>query len=294
MVLRHGSNATVEGNYFLGENIDGTGGIRIVDSEHTITNNYIQDCITVVDQAKYNNGITFLGGSSNNSVPCTSDNTSSDYQKVENITVSNNTLINTNAPLYYNTDKGSTDPTGTVANNLIYFTPSNQNITDVITGDTATSYADLGTTLAYTGNVYTGTVLGATNAGFSEETGIMATADGDIFTFSGTGSAGKGADMGAYAPTTDAMVGYGIGACFLNSIGTMITDGDCTIEIPESITVSSLPLLSPDAGDYDVFVIANVGWTAVSNDTWITIDIASGSGDETVSVSVTENGDTSS
>ena len=294
LVLRHGSNATVEGNYFLGENVDGTGGIRIVDSEHTITNNYIQDCITVVDQAKWNNGITFLGGSSNNSVPCTSDNTSSDYQKVENITVSNNTLINTNAPLYYNTDKGSTDPTGTVSNNLIYFTPSNPNLTNVLTGDTPSSYADLGTTLAYTGNVYTGTVLGETNAGFSEESGIIATADGEIFTFSGAGSSGKGADMGTYAPTDDTMVGYGIGACFLDSLGAMITDGDCTIEVPESITVSSLSTLSPEAGSYDVSVFANVSWTAVSNDTWISIDIASGSGDETVSVTVTENEDTSS
>ena len=294
LVLRHGSNATVEGNYFLGENVDGTGGIRIVDSEHTITNNYIQDCITVVDQAKWNNGITFLGGSSNNSVPCTSDNTSSDYQKVENITVSNNTLINTNAPLYYNTDKGSTDPTGTVSNNLIYFTPSNPNLTNVLTGDTPSSYADLGTTLAYTGNVYTGTVLGETNAGFSEESGIMATADGEIFTFSGAGSSGKGADMGTYAPTDDTMVGYGIGACFLDSLGAMITDGDCTIEVPESITVSSLSTLSPEAGSYDVSVFANVSWTAVSNDTWISIDIVSGSGDETVSVTVTENEDTSS
>ena len=294
LVLRHGSNATVEGNYFLGENVDGTGGIRIVDSEHTITNNYIQDCITVVDQAKWNNGITFLGGSSNNSVPCTSDNTSSDYQKVENITVSNNTLINTNAPLYYNTDKGSTDPTGTVSNNLIYFTPSNPNLTNVLTGDTPSSYADLGTTLAYTGNVYTGTVLGETNAGFSEESGIMATADGEIFTFSGAGSTGKGADMGTYAPTDDTMVGYGIGACFLDSLGAMITDGDCTIEVPESITVSSLSTLSPEAGSYDVSVFANVSWTAVSNDTWISIDIVSGSGDETVSVTVTENEDTSS
>ncbi len=294
LVLRHGSNATVDGNYFLGENIDGTGGIRIVDSEHTITNNYIQDCITVVDQAKWNNGITFLGGSASNAVPCTSDNNSSSYQKVENINLSNNTIINTNAPLFYNTDKGSTDPTGTVSDNLIYFTTGNSNITDVITGDTPTSYADLGTTLAYTGNVYTGTALGETNTGFSEEAGITATAAGEIFTFSGTGSTGKGADLGAYTPTTDDMVGYGIGACFLDNLGDNITDGDCTIEIPESLTVSPLSTLTSDAGSYDVSVYANVSWTAASEDpSWISIDITSGTGDATVSVTVTGNLDTS-
>ncbi|MBU2929671.1 chondroitinase-B domain-containing protein [Winogradskyella psychrotolerans] len=294
LVLRHGSNATVEGNYFLGENVDGTGGIRIVDSEHTITNNYIQDCITVVDQSIWNNGITFLGGSSNNSVPCTSDNTSSDYQKVVDINVSNNTIINTNAPLFYNTDKGSTDPTGIVSNNLIYYTDGNSNITEILTGDTASSYADLGTTLEYSGNVYSGAALGETNLGFSEETGIVATPNGEIFTFSGLGSENKGADMGIYEPTTDAMVGYGIGACFLNNLGESIMDGDCTIEIPESLTISGLSALDPGAGSYDVSVNANVSWLAVSNDAWISLDVSSGTGDAVVEISVTENSDTNS
>jgi poly(beta-D-mannuronate) lyase len=294
LVLRHGSHATVDGNYFLGENEDGTGGIRIVDREHTITNNYIQDCITVIDQAKWNNGITFLGGSTTSSYTCESSNSSSGYQKVENINLSNNTIINTNAPLYYNTDKGSTDPTGTVSNNLIYFTAGNANITDIITGDTPTSYADLGTALTYSGNVYTGTTLGETNVGFSLENGITATPDGEIFTFSGTGSSGKGADMGAYTPTTDDMVGYEIGACFLNNLGVKITDGDCTIIIPKSLTVSSLSTLSSDAASYDVSVSANVSWTALSNNGWISINTDFGAGDETVSVTVTENTDINS
>jgi poly(beta-D-mannuronate) lyase len=294
LVLRHGSHATVDGNYFLGENEDGTGGIRIVDREHTITNNYIQDCITVIDQAKWNNGITFLGGSTTSAYTCESSNSSSGYQKVENINLSNNTIINTNAPLYYNTDKGSTDPTGTVSNNLIYFTAGNANITDIITGDTPTSYADLGTALTYSGNVYTGTTLGETNVGFSLENGITATPDGEIFTFSGTGSSGKGADMGAYTPTTDDMVGYEIGACFLNNLGVKITDGDCTIIIPKSLTVSSLSTLSSDAASYDVSVSANVSWTALSNNGWISINTDFGAGDETVSVTVTENTDINS
>ena len=293
LVLRHGSDATVDGNYFLGENIDGTGGIRITDSNHEITNNYIQNCITVEEQAKWNNGITFIGGSANAAVACTSTNTSNGYQKSENITLSNNTIINTNAPLYYNTDKGTTDPTGNVSNNLIYFVAGNANLSDVISGDTATAYDDLGTTLSYTGNVYTGTSLGVTNTGFSEETGITATTAGEIFTFSGTGATGKGANLGTYTPTTDAMVGDGIGACFLNHLGANITDGNCTIEIPEALTVSSLQSLPADAVSYDVFVTANVSWTALSNDAWITIDVNSGTGDATVSLSVTANTATS-
>ena len=284
LVLRHGSNATVEGNYFLGENVDGTGGVRITDSYHSITNNYIQDCIAVVNQAKWNNGITFIGGSANSAIDCsTTSGISNGYQKTTDINVSNNTIINTNAPLFYNTDKGSTDPLGNITNNLIYFAANNTNISDVITGE----YSVLGTALTYTGNVYNGTDLGTTNTGFSKETSITATADGEIFSF--TGADGKGANMGEYKPTTDAMVGYGIGACFLDYSGTNITDGDCTIEILESLTVGSLPTLAPEAGSYNVSVNANVSWTSVSNDSWISIDTNSATGNATVSITVAEN-----
>lgn len=294
LVLRHGSNATVDGNYFLGEDVDGTGGIRISDSDHSITNNYIQDCITVASQAKWNNGITFLGGGDNSAVVCTSTSVSSGYQKSENINLSNNSIVNTNAPLFYNTDKGSTDPTGTVSNNLIYFAAGDPNISDIITGDTPTSYANLGTSLTYTGNVYTGTNLGETNTGFSLETGIMATADGEIFTFSGAGTVGKGADMGAYTPITDDKVGYGIGACFLNHLGANILDGDCTIMIGEQLTLSSLPTFTAAASSKDISVNANVSWTAATNDDWISIDPSSGTGNATVSVMVAENTETTS
>jgi poly(beta-D-mannuronate) lyase len=293
LVLRHGSYATVDGNYFLGEDVEGTGGIRISDSYHTITNNYIQDCITVNDFAKWNNGITFIGGGANADVSCATDDTSNGYQESNSIILSNNTIVNTNAPLFYNVNTdNNNDITGTVSNNLIYFEAGNPNITPVISGDDPTSYANIGSTLTYNGNVYTGTTLGETNAGFSEETGITANADGEIFTFSGTGTTGKGADMGAYSPATDAMVGYGIGACFLDYTGSGITNGDCTIEVIETLTVSSLPPLNPNAGSYDVSVNANVSWTALSNDDWISIDVASSTGATTVSVTVTENTET--
>ena len=287
LVLRHGSHATVDGNYFLGEDVDGTGGIRIVDSNHIITNNYIQDCITVGDNAIWNNGITFLGGSANNAVICTSTSVSNSYQKALNITLSNNSIVNTNAPLFFNVNTGTNDVTGTVSNNLIYFAAADPNLSNVISGNTASAYTDFGTALTYTGNDYKGATLGVTNTGFTENTGITASPNGEIFTFSG--ATGKGADMGVYAPITDETVGYGIGACFLNYLGVNITDGNCIIEIPESLTVSSLSTLAPSAASYDVSVYANVSWTALSNDAWISIDTNSGTGNATVSVTVTEN-----
>jgi len=287
LVLRHGSNATVDGNFFLGENIDGTGGVRITDSGHTITNNYIQDCIAVNSNAKWNNGITFIGGNEDADIDCSSDDVSNGYQQTSNINVSNNSIVNTYSPLFYNEDKGSTDPTGTVANNLIYFQTGNSNITDVISGDSDTAFNNLGTGLTYTNNVFSGTSLGATTTGFSEETGITATANGEIFTF--TGADGKGANTASNTPISDDMVGHGVGACFTDYQGNTITDGDCTIQVLETLSVSALSILSAEAASYDVTVTANVSWTAVSNDDWISIDITSGTGNETVSVTVTKN-----
>ncbi|KAB1068026.1 T9SS type A sorting domain-containing protein [Tamlana haliotis] len=285
LVLRHGSGALVDGNYFLGENVEGTGGIRIVDSDHTITNNYIQDCINVNEQAKWNNGITFIGGGDSNAVDCSSTSVSNGYQKTERINVSNNSIVNTNAPLFYNEDKGSNDPGGSVLNNLVYFASGNANVTDVLTGDSVDAYNDMGTGLTYTGNVYTGTSLGGTNAGFAEDNSITATANGEIFTFSGD----KGADMGAYQPTTDDMVGHEIGACFLDNAGNVIMDGDCTIQVLESLTVGGLSTVAYTAGSYDVDVSANVSWSATVNDNWISVSQTSGTGDATISVTVTEN-----
>lgn len=41
MTLRHGNRCTVDGNFFIGHHKQGSGSIRIIGEEHTITNNYI-------------------------------------------------------------------------------------------------------------------------------------------------------------------------------------------------------------------------------------------------------------
>ncbi len=47
---------------FLGEELMVQEELELQIVTTQFTNNYIQDCITVVDQAKWNNGITFIGG----------------------------------------------------------------------------------------------------------------------------------------------------------------------------------------------------------------------------------------
>lgn len=292
LVLRHGSNATVQGNVFLGENVDGTGGIRITDSNHNITNNYIQDCVTIQSQAKWNNGITFIGGTANAAVACTDSNTSNGYQESKNITITNNSIVNTNAPLFFNTDKGSNAVTGSITNNLIYFDSGNANISNILTGDTNSSYADIGTSLSYAENSYKGTIVGETNTGFSENLSIAANLVGEIYSFSG--AQGKGADLGSYVPFTDTNVGYGIGACFLNNTGSNITDGVCTITPVEYLTVDTLPELNAEAGSYTINVSANVNWTVATTTSWISLGTTSGTGNSSLQISISKNETTSS
>ena len=287
LVMRHGSNATVDGNYFLGENVEGTGGIRIADSDHNITNNYIQDCVSTVEFDAWNNGLTFVGGNTSSVSDCNSTSVSNAYQDVDNINFSNNTIINTESPFYFNDSRdGSDNVYGTVSNNLVYFDDGNANITNVIMD----AYNEIGSTLTFSGNIFDGTDLGFTASGFTETT-ITVTADGEIFSHDQTGIGAVISD----APITDDMVGYGVGACFLDYEANFISDPDCTVivEEVETLNVSTVSQLTYDAQSTTVTVTANVSWEAVSNSDWISIDTTSGTDTADVVITVTENTNTS-
>ncbi|WP_405205330.1 chondroitinase-B domain-containing protein [Aquimarina sp. LLG6339-5] len=283
LTLRHGSGATVEGNYFLGENVDGTGGIRIVDSDHTIINNYIQDCITVIDQAKWNNGITFMGGSTNSQDDCNSTSVSNGYQKSEDITVSNNTIVNTNAPLFFNGDKGTSSNTGNVSNNVIFFSNNSSNITDVITEDDPGDFSDIGSSVTYSGNVYNNTNLGASINGFSSAN-LSASNNGEIFSISGT-NAGSNISQSPYSNND---VGSNVGACFVNSIGNSL--GTCSNTPPTDIlTVSNIDDFSASSQSKTLTITSNVNWTISDNSSWITVSPLSGTNNGDATITVTAN-----
>ncbi|WP_299215742.1 chondroitinase-B domain-containing protein [uncultured Aquimarina sp.] len=287
LTLRHGSGATVEGNYFLGENVDGTGGIRIVDSDHTITNNYIQDCITVIDQAKWNNGITFMGGSTNSQDNCNATSVSNGYQKSEDITVSNNTIVNTNAPLFFNGDKGTSSNTGNVANNVIFFSGNSSNITDVITEDNNGDFSSIGSTLSYSGNVYNNTNLGASVSGFSSAN-LSASTNGEIFSISGT-NAGSNISQ---SPYSDSDVAISVGACFVNSTGNSLSS--CSNTPPTDVlTLSAINDFAAAAGSQTLTVTSNVNWTISDDSSWITISPTSGVNNGSATISVTINSESS-
>lgn len=285
LTLRHGAGATVQGNYFLGENIDGTGGIRIVDGNHIITNNYIQDCITEVSQAKWNNGITFMGGGDDPATDCTDASVTNGYQESNTITVSNNTFVNTNAPLFFNGDKGTNANTGDVTNNIIFFEAGANNLTDVISEDDTGDFSAISASLNFSGNVYDGTTLGANKSGFNSAS-LIATPSGEIFDISGAGSAG--ANLASYEPTTNNDVGALVGACFLDASGNFLVGCESTTGA-NTLLITAPSVFSAQGGTQSVTVTASIDWTVTENSDWISIATTAGSGNGTVVITVSEN-----
>ncbi|SDX93462.1 poly(beta-D-mannuronate) lyase [Lutibacter oricola] len=82
LTLRHGNNALVENNVFIGNNKPRTGGIRIINKGHIVQNNFLIG-LTGDD---YRAPIVFMNGVPNSPL--------NRYHQVEDVLVQNNTIIN--------------------------------------------------------------------------------------------------------------------------------------------------------------------------------------------------------
>ena len=108
LTLRHGNNNTVDSNLFLIDDSRG-GGVRVIDEGHIITNNYIEGA-TSTSSAR---GGICLTSSDNDLVL-------SGYWEVSDVTVSNNTIINSRQSLHYGANRRDNPPaSATISNNLI-------------------------------------------------------------------------------------------------------------------------------------------------------------------------------
>ena len=82
IVNRHGEYATIENNFIFGDDYPFSGGIRIVDGNHTIVNNYIEGAR--YKDSNWNGGIVLSSGEGE---------TVSGYQNVENVLIAHNTIV---------------------------------------------------------------------------------------------------------------------------------------------------------------------------------------------------------
>jgi poly(beta-D-mannuronate) lyase len=81
LTMRHGSNTLVEGNVFFGNGVDHTGGIRVINGEQTIRNNYMEGLAGY----RFGGALVVMNGVPNSPI--------NRYHQVKNALIENNSLI---------------------------------------------------------------------------------------------------------------------------------------------------------------------------------------------------------
>ena len=110
LTLRHGDGNLVEDNVFIGNGVDHTGGIRVINRNQTIRNNYMQGLMG----SGFGSALTVMYG-----VPNSPANR---YVRVENAVIENNTIIDS-ASIYLgagmDSERSAAPVSSRMANNLI-------------------------------------------------------------------------------------------------------------------------------------------------------------------------------
>jgi len=127
LTLRHGNSCTVEGNFFFGNGISESGGVRIIGENHKVYNNYFEK----LRGTDYRSAICVVRGKLN-SLP-------SEYFQVKNALIAFNTIVDCSEAFSINYNSSTTctlPPIGTViAHNNIYNTTSSNLNVDVDLSD---------------------------------------------------------------------------------------------------------------------------------------------------------------
>ena len=121
LTLRHGNACTVEGNYFFGNGISESGGVRIIGENHKVYNNYFDK----LRGSNARSAICLVRGKLNS--------LANEYFQVKNALVAFNTMVDCNQSFSINYNSGTTytmPPIGSVIahNNIYNFSSSNTNV----------------------------------------------------------------------------------------------------------------------------------------------------------------------
>lgn len=82
LTMRHGNGNVIEENVFIGNGVEHTGGIRVINKDHIIRNNYLEG----LTGFRFGSGFTVMNGVPNSPI--------NRYHQVENATIENNTFVN--------------------------------------------------------------------------------------------------------------------------------------------------------------------------------------------------------
>ncbi|WP_020210479.1 polysaccharide lyase 6 family protein [Gilvimarinus chinensis] len=82
LTLRHGNGNLVEGNAFIGNGVDHTGGIRVINANQVVKNNFMSG----LTGSRFGGGLVVMNGVPNSPI--------NRYHQVKNSVISDNTLLN--------------------------------------------------------------------------------------------------------------------------------------------------------------------------------------------------------
>ena len=87
LTLRHGNGALVEGNFFLGNRLPNTGGIRVIGEDHVVVNNYLEN----LRGTGFSSALSLVNGVPNSPL--------NRYFQVKRAVVAFNTVVESQSPL---------------------------------------------------------------------------------------------------------------------------------------------------------------------------------------------------
>jgi len=150
LTLRHGNDTLVENNVFIGNGVDHTGGIRVINKRQTVRNNYMQGLAGY----RFGSALTIMNG-----VP---DSPINRYHQVENSLIENNTIIDSShIELAAGSDaERSAVPLSTQFRNNLVYNADGKNIITV--------YDDV-SGITFENNVLNGVADSPLNQGFSSQ-----------------------------------------------------------------------------------------------------------------------------
>ena len=197
LTLRHGNGNLVEGNVFLGNGVDHTGGIRVINKHQTVRNNYLSG----LTGHRFGGGLVVMNG-----VP---DSPINRYHQVEDTVIENNSIIDVE---HIELAAGSDAERSAVPLSTLF---RNNLIVNAVESDTIAVHDDI-SGITFEGNVASGVAKLPSETGFDVRAIELAKAPNGLLYPVDDSLAGKGAapdldviDRDATGPGWYPKPGYG-------------------------------------------------------------------------------------
>ncbi|MFC2080261.1 polysaccharide lyase 6 family protein, partial [Bacteroidota bacterium] len=122
LTLRHGNNNTIQDNVFIGNNVPNTGGVRVINAGHNISNNHFQE----LAGHRFRSAFAVMNGVPNSAI--------NRYHQVKDATFDNNVFINCENIAFgigSDNERTAVPQNSSFRNNIIYNPDSDKLITEL-------------------------------------------------------------------------------------------------------------------------------------------------------------------